>query len=55
MSSGGRCPVSPKPRKETLPFGRIVSHVMPQLPTLMRSQPSGGNCKALLSKIKGYY
>lgn len=45
--SGGKWPVSPKFRRETFPLGRIVSHVNPQLPVLMRSQPSGGNWSAL--------
>ena len=47
MRSGGKCPVSPILRNTTCPLGFIVNQVIPQLPILMRSQPSHGNCRAL--------
>ena len=50
--SGGMNPVSPRARRATLPLGRMVSHVMLPLFRPIRSQPSGGNCRALWEQIE---
>lgn len=46
--SGGMKPASPRALSATRPLGRMVSHVMLPLFRPIRSQPSGGNCRALL-------
>lgn len=43
-------PVSPSVRRATLPLGRITKWVMLPLLRDRRSQPSGGNCSALVTK-----
>ena len=51
MRSGGRWPISPRPRMETLPLGRIDSHVSPQCAMFIRPHPSGGNCNDLQRNV----
>lgn len=48
--SGGINPASPRVLRPTLPLGRMVSQVMLPLCKPIRSQPSGGNWRALRGK-----
>lgn len=53
--SGGMKPASPRARSATRPLGRMVSHVMLPLFRPIRSQPSGGNCRALPERGERHY
>lgn len=50
MYLGSMWPVSESARSTTLPFGRIDTHVMEPWFRDIRSQPSGGNWRALQLK-----
>ena len=54
MSSGGKCPMSPNMRQETVPVGRMVRYVREQLKVHNLSHASGGSCSALDRDEKNY-